>query len=122
MEYWIVWNAYVSLMSETQFQVEKRTGELMENLWKSIFPKESRKTDFSKCDDTDPHANTEHVKKHHATNWTYLSELNSNMATMAKILAKKFGYDVDVDMDSYFSCYVTEKKLFRCGLNELPIR
>ena len=109
-------------MSESQFQVEERNGELMEKLWDSIVPNESRKTNFSKCDDTDPHANTGHVKKHHATNWTYLSEVNSDMATMAKILAKKFGYQVDVDMDSYFSCYVTTKKLFRCGLNKLPMR
>jgi len=116
MRYWVTWNAFGSIIAEKHFQIEERTGRMMEALWKEIMPHEKRQTDFSQCDLISDSAHTEHSHEHTPTTWDYLHDLDSNYATMAKILARKFGYDVEIDPESSFSCFLGKSLKWNCRL------
>ena len=88
----------------------------MEALWKEIMPHEKRQTDFSQCDLISDSSHTEHSHEHTPTTWDYLHDLDSNYATMAKILARKFGYDVEIDPESSFSCFLGKSLKWNCEL------
>jgi len=108
LKYWVLWNSFASYISDEQFQVEKRTGKMLEEKFKEIMQSDFAElnANFSKCDEISHDSNSEHVSSHNATTWEELHTLSPDYTTMAKILAQKFGYDVEIDEEASFSCFL----------------